>query len=399
MILPYFIASRYLFSKKKHNVINIISLISVVGVAVVTMALVIVLSVFNGMDEMVSGMVGPFYSDIKISPKEGKNFTLDTITRQKLESINGIKYITELVEESALVKYEDRQRPVIIKGVSDSYIKSRDIKNKLFDGEFMFSKDGFDYVVPGYEVARDLGVGISFISSLDFYFPKRGTTDVSMSQNPFNTSHAFPSGIFMLQQEIDSKYIFTSLGFAQKLLGLEGKISSLEISLEDENNVEEIKSSIQTLIGKSFVVKNRYEQNETLFKMMQSEKMAIFFILVFILLIASFNIVGSLTMLIIDKKEDINTLSYMGMEKENLQRIFWYEGWMISIVGAALGLILGLTICLSQQHFKLLTIGSREIPYPVRIDSIDILLIIGIVLLIGYIAARYPVRYLIKRLI
>jgi len=398
MKLPYFIASRYLFSKKKHNVINIISLVSVVGVAIGTMAVVIVLSVFNGMDDMVRKNISPISADIKIAPIEGKSFLIDSLTYQKLIAIEGVKDISEVVEETSIVKYEKRQQPVVLKGISESFVKARGIESKLFDGEFYFKRDGFNYVVPGYGVARDLGVGLSFISTLDFYFPKRGTTDLSNPLNALKTAHAFPAGIFDMQTDINSKYVFTSVEFAQKLMGLGDRITAVEISLRGNQDKELLKEQIQAIVGDTFSVKNQYEQNETLFKMMESEKVAIFFILIFIILIASFNIVGSLTMLIIDKREDINTLSYMGMQKNDLQKIFWYEGWMISIVGALMGIVIGVVVCLMQQQYEILTIGSAEMPYPISIESTDIYIILGSVLLIGYIAARYPVQYLIKRL-
>lgn len=401
MNIPYFIAARYLFSKKRHNVINLISLVSVVGVAVGTMALVIVLSVLNGMYGMIHSSIDPFSADIKISPVEGKSFVSDSILYKDIKSIPGLNFFSEVIEENALVKYDSRQRPVSVKAVSFDYALDREKEILLTDGEFFLKKDGLDYVVPGYGVARDLGLGLSFITPLDFYFPKRGNTDISNPINAFNISHAFPSSIFLSEATINSKYIYCSIPFAQKLFSMEGRVSYLEMDIDDTYDLYDTKESLQKILGKDFKVQTRYEQNETLYKMMAMEKIAVFFILAFILLIASFNIVGSLTMLIIDKKEDINTLSYMGMQKKDIEKIFSTQGLLISLVGCLSGIILGISVCFVQKHFELIKIGRdglRSFAYPVVVDFLDILLVIGTVLLIGYLAARYPVKYLIKRL-
>jgi lipoprotein-releasing system permease protein len=399
--IPYFIASRYLFSKKRHNVINLISYVSVVGVAVGTMALVIVLSVLNGMNGMIYSATDPFNADIKISPIEGKTFASDSVLYKKIKNLEGCVYFSEVIEENALVKYGTRQRPIVIKAVSSNYYKDRKNKISLFDGEFFFEDAGVDYIVPGRAVARDLGIGLSFITPIDFYFPKRGKADIHNPIKAFNISHAYPSAIFLFHESISGKYIYTSIPFAQKLLSLNGEVSYLEVDINDSYNLNEVKKTLQTIVGSDFKVSTSYEQNEILYKMMSMEKMAVFFILAFILLIASFNIVGSLTMLIIDKKEDINTLSYLGMQKKDIERVFWNQGWLISLFGCLVGVLLGVTVCYLQKTFEFIKLGGngyRSFAYPVSVEFMDILLVTGTVLLIGYLAARYPVKYLIKRL-
>lgn len=389
-----------MFSRKKQNVINIISLISVIGVAVGTMALVVVLSVFNGIDGLVRGMMGSFDSDIKIIPAMGKSFLPDSATVDKLKNIEGVVHFSEVIEESCLVKYESSQRPVVLKGVASDYAQIKGLDTMLFEGNFQLKKDGLDYVVPGFNVAKDLGIGINFVAALDFYFPKRKSSGYINPANAFNKKYAHPSAIFSIQQELDSKYIFCSLDFADRLFDMKGKISAFELNLK--GNKEEIQERISSILGDDFIVKNRFQQNETLYRMMNSEKMAIFFILVFILLIASFNIVGSLTMLIIDKRDDIEILSDMGMTRENIQKIFWYEGWMITALGAFIGLVFGVIICFLQKEFELLTLGGGGYvvyAYPVEVLLSDLLLIMVSVLAIGYLASRFPVRFLVKRLL
>jgi len=375
-------------------------LISVVGVAVGTMALVVVLSVFNGIDGLVSGMMGTFDSDIKIIPSVGKSFSPDSVMVERLKTLEGVVYFSEVVEESCLVKYEASQRPVILKGVSNDYAQEKGLDTMLYDGDFQLSKDGLDFVVPGFNVARDLGIGLNFVATLDFYFPKRKSSGFINPVNAFNKKYAHPSAIFSIQQELDSKYIFCSLDFADRLFEMKGKVSSFELNLAGDKNV--LQEKISDIVGDGFLVKNRFQQNETLYRMMNSEKMAIFFILVFILLIASFNIVGSLTMLIIDKRDDIEILSDMGMARENIQKIFWYEGWMITALGAFIGLAFGVLICFIQKEFGLLTLGGGGYivyAYPVEVLLKDLILILGSVLAIGYFASRLPVKFLVKRLL
>ncbi len=371
-----------------------------VGVAVGTIALVVILSVFNGIDGLVRGMMGTFDSDIKIIPAVGKSFVPDSSTIDQLRALEGVVFFSEIIEESCLVKYEDSQRPVVLKGIADGYASEKGLDTMIYDGVFKLRGDGFDFVVPGFNVARDLGVGLNFMSALDFYFPNRKSSNYINPVDAFNKKYAHPSAIFSIQQELDSKYIFCSLDFADRLFDMKGKISAFELNIEGDK--KEMQEKISEIVGNNFIVKNRFEQNETLYRMMNSEKMAIFFILVFILLIASFNIVGSLTMLIIDKRDAIEILSDMGMSRENIQKIFWYEGWMITALGAFAGLVFGVLICFLQNEFELLTLGGGGYvvyAYPVEVLLSDLVLIMASVLTIGYFASRLPVRFLIKRLL
>lgn len=350
------------------------------------------------MNGMIDNSMQPFNSDIKIMPTMGKTFTSDSLLYKDIKSTEGLLYFSEVIEENTLVKYEKRQRPVIIKGVSLDYYKSRENHISLLDGEFFLKKNDFDYVVPGRGVASDLGISLNFVAPLEFYFPKRGKINLMNPASALNREYAFTSSIFLSLDSFNTKYIFTSLDFARELLGLNNKVSYLELDIKDSYDLFDIKEDLQDKLGKDFRILTRYEQNETTYKMMKTEKITVFFILAFILLIASFNIVGSLTMLILDKREDINTLSNIGMQRKSIEKVFWNQGCLISIIGCFIGLVIGLLICFVQKYFGLISVGMNDMPYPVDIEFLDIIVVIGTVLLIGYIAARYPVQYLIKRL-
>lgn len=402
MNISYFISKRYLFSKKRKNIINLISYVSIVGVAVGTIALVVVLSAFNGLASIIEDMIGPFRSDLKVVPVSGKYFSLSDSIEDILKKDTSICYYCRVLEENALIKYDNKQRTVRLKGVPEKYFKDRKLTNKIVEGDSEFKIDNFNYVIVGSGVSRDLGIGLSFVSSVDFYFPKRGKINTLNPANSLTMRYAFPSGIFSLDQEINSRYVYSSINFAESLFDLKDKTSYLEIDLMPNNDLDSLKDRLEDIFGSSFKVLDKYEQNESMYKIMKSEKMVVFFILIFILLIASFNIIGSLTMLILDKKSDINTLKSLGMNKKDIEKIFYKQGWYISIIGCGIGLIIGIGVCLIQEHFGLITVGQNAISnvaYPVKILPQDIIGIVCTVLLIGYIAARYPVRYLINRLI
>ena len=401
MNFSFYIAKRYLFAKKSRNVINIISAISVVGVSVGTMALIVILSVFNGFDNLVQSLFNSFDPDIKITIKEGKTFSSGAERIQNLKKLKGVLYMSEIIEENALLKYDDRQYIVTVKGVSDEFINMSGIDSMIIDGEFILKENKNNYAVIGQGVALSLAVGLNFITPINIYVPKR-TQKVSLNpEKAFSQKYIFPSGIFAIQQDFDSRYIIVPIDFARDLLDYSNEVSAIELKLDPVFNKDKIQEEIKKHLGTGYEVKNRFEQQELLYKIMKSEKWAIFLILTFILIIASFNVIGSLTMLIIEKKKDIDTLRSLGTSLSVLRKIFLFEGWMISILGAILGLMTGTIICWIQQHFGLIKIqGSDSFvidTYPVNIELPDFIYVFLTVLFIGYLAAWYPVRYITRK--
>ncbi|MBL4560933.1 MAG: FtsX-like permease family protein [Labilibaculum sp.] len=375
-------------------------MISVIGVAIGTMALVIVLSAFNGLNELIGAHFGSFDPDLKILPTKGKTFIPDS-TFEKIRKMENVVFFSEILEENALLKYGNRQRPAIIKGVDEEFTLMTGIDTMMVEGQFVLNSGKHQFAVLGYGVALDLGVGLTFTDYIKFYVPKR---NAKLGHNPmdaFSTEYLYPSGYFTIQQDFDSQYVLVPLDFARKLFDYTNELSAIELSIRNQDEVEDIKEEIQTLLGDDFQVKNRFELHDVLFKMMQSEKMAVFFILAFILVIASFNVIGSLTMLILDKKKDIATLRSMGAEEKTIQKIFLLEGWLISLSGAAIGVVFGLIICFLQMKFGLVSISSNGAfimdSYPVDVHFTDIFIIFTTVVTIGYAASRYPVRYITKR--
>lgn len=400
--LSFYIARRYLLGKKSQNAINIISGISVLGIATGTMALVIVLSVFNGFDSVVKSLYNTFDPDIQISSTVGKTFTPDPATLNSLRSIPGVFAVSEVLEENVLLLYRDRQHIATIKGVDDSFKDVSGLDSMIIDGEMKLKDQNRAYAVVGQGVAYNLGIGLSFINPLYIYTIDR-TARINMSQpeESIRRDYIYPSGIFAIEQEFDSKYIICPIEYARKLLSYNDELTYLEIKLDPRFPGGEIQKEIIALMGEGFQVKNREQQNELFYKVMKSEKWAIFLILTFILIIASFNIIGSLSMLIIDKKKDILTLRNMGAGNRLIKRIFLMEGWLISVIGSVTGIFLGTAISWIQQRFgviKLSGSGSFIIDaYPVQIEAFDICLVWVTVLFIGLIAARYPVQQISKK--
>lgn len=406
---PYYIAKRYLFSKKSHNAINIISAISVCGVAFTTMALVCTLSVFNGFQDLVASFFTAFDPQLKIVPVEGKVFKKNDPAIQKLRSDKDIALFSECLEDNALAIYRNRQVMVHIKGVEDQFSQLTDINKLLYgDGTFVLHADVLQYGVPGIRLANSLGVGAYFEEPLQIYAPKKGAQiNLSNPVTSFRQGELYSSGVvFSVNQEkYDNNYILTSIAFARDLFDQPDMVSSIDLKLKDGVDVNEAKQRIQELLGEErFQVLDRYEQQADIFRIMKVEKLIAYIFLTFILLIACFNIIGSVSMLIIEKKEDVHTLRNLGATDAQIIRIFLYEGRMISTFGAVAGLLLGIGLCWLQQTFGLLKMGSSEglflvDAYPVSIYWGDLLLVFVTVLLVGYVALWYPIRYLGKRLI
>ncbi|HAN79669.1 MAG TPA: hypothetical protein DCQ31_18855 [Bacteroidales bacterium] len=398
MNYKFFIAKRYLFTKKSGNVINIISGISVVGVAVGTMALIVVLSVFNGFDSLVRSLFHSFDPELKIIPAEGKVFAPDSAFYFTLNSFNEIAAYAEVLEENALLEYNGKQHIATLKGVSEAYKNTSGIDSMMIDGNFTLKSPSQLFAVAGYGVAQTLGIGLRFINPITVYVPTRNKVDFLNPENAFNIKTIYPVGIFAIQEEFDSKYVFVPLEFMQHLLNYQSKLTSLEIKTVglSERKTDKLRDEIQQKLGEKFRVLNRYQQHETMYKIMQSEKLAIFFILIFIIIVAALNVVGSLTMLIIEKKGDIKILQSMGSKLADIRSIFTAEGFMIIFLGSLAGLFFGLLICFIQLEFEVISFPGSGIitAYPVEVRWFDILLTFVSVNSVGYLLSRLPVRYI-----
>ena len=408
MNLPFFIARRYLFSYKRHHAINIISRIAVVGVAVTTMALVCTLSVFNGFQELVASLFTSFDPELKVVPAQGKVIAADDPAVTAIRSYKDVAAATECLEGQALVRYGNRQSVVRIKGVDDNYSRTSDLSKILYgDGDFALKADVLYYGTPGLQLAAQLGLGVRYEYPLEVYAPRRGER-ISMV-NPmesFNRDELHSPGVVFSvnQKKYDGEYILTSIDFTRRIFEHQGCISSLELKLKDGADIASVQKELGKLAGTKLKVLNRYEQQEDVFRIMRVEKLVAYIFLTFILVIACFNIIGSLSMLIIDKRDDMATLRNLGADDRTIVRIFSFEGRLISFIGVVAGTVLGLLLCLAQQHFGLLKMGDEAgsfivDAYPVSVHAWDIAVIFVTVLVAGHLSTWYPVRYLSKRLL
>ena len=401
MKLSLYIAKRYLFAKKSRNAINVISSVSVAGVTTGTMALIIVLSVFNGLETLVRSIFNTFDPDLKITASLGKTFIPDTSKLTLLSNVRGVACYSLCLEEDALLKYGDKQYIATIKGVDDNYSNVTGIDSTMWDGKFILKgENGRFFAIPGLGIANYLGININFITPLNIYVPRRSAGTDLNPENAFIRKFIFPSGIYQVEQEYDSKYVFIPLDFARELLEDKSEVSSVEVKFAGGADESSVQKNVKNIFGKGFVVQNKYEQQEIFYKVMRSERVAIFIILTLILVIASFNIIGSLTMLIIEKERDIEILKSLGADNNLIRKIFIFEGWLISVFGALAGILLGFFICWLQQRYGLVRLRSDSLimsAYPVVMEFRDFIIVPTTVLLIGYWAAWYPVRYLTKK--
>ncbi len=401
MKTAFYIARRYLISKKSVNVINIISGVSIAGVTVGTFALVVILSVFNGLDFSIKSLFSTFDPDIKITnTTKGKAFELNSVNLESIKKTTGVSTVTPIIEEDAFLMYGNRQYFATIKGVPTNYNEvSRLDTSSITSGRFLLEANNVPYALVGQGVAYYLSVGLSFTDPIHIYTLQKGSKGRPTLENTFNHNTIYASGIFANQQEIDSKYVLVPFDFARELFQMEDRVSAIEVGLTKGASEDVVKDEIAHILGNQFAVKTQFEQHELFYRVMQSEKWAIFFILAFILVIASFNILGSLSMLIIDKKADIAILQSMGANQKLVRTIFLFEGWMISLTGAALGLILGVLICWIQMEFGILKIPGNDgsfifSSYPVEIRFSDLVAIFLLVTGIGFLAAWYPIRFI-----
>ena len=403
-----YIARRYLFSKKSHHAINIISGISVVGVAIATMALVCTLSVFNGFQELVADLFTAFDPQLRITPAEGATIAADDEALQRLQASDVVAVCTPVLEDQALVVQNGQQQVVTIKGVADNIREQAAIDDILYgDGEFCLHADVLEYGVMGIQLASRLGLSSSSPDPLQVYAPRKGER-VNLANPMSSFTHdelQSPGVVFMVKQaKYDAQYILTSLGFAQRLFGQDNNISAMEVRLRDGLSTSRGKEQVKKLLGDEFKVSDRYDQQEDVFRIMRIEKLISYLFLTFILLVACFNIIGSLSMLMIEKREDVKTLRSMGANDSLIRKIFMLEGGLISLAGSLIGIALGVVLCWAQQRFGLIAMGSVEgsfivEAYPVSVHLWDIVLIFLTVLAVGWAAIWYPVRYLSRNLL
>lgn len=404
MNLAPFIARRYLFSKKSQRAINIISMISVVGVMIGTAALIIVLSVFNGFESLILRLYNSFDPDLKISLVEGKTFSINDFPLQELRSMEGVGYVTEVLEENALVKYRDKQTIVTIKGVSDDFEAMTGIDTMIVDGKYLLKDGDLDYALVGGGIAYNLQLNTGDLKSqLEIYAPKKNEASLLNPEDAFNRRFLSATGIFSIQQEFDTKYIIVPLRFAYEVLDKDSQLSTIEVGFKQGVDMEKMQVAISDLVGKTYQIKNRYQQHELIYKIMKSEKWAVFLILTFILIIATFNVISSLTMLVIEKKKDIAILHSMGAHSSLLRKIFLLEGLFITFIGAFIGLFLGFVICFLQERFGLIELGGSGSfvidAYPVKMKATDFFYVLATVFFIGLIAAWYPSKRLISKVV
>jgi lipoprotein-releasing system permease protein len=397
--LSFFIAKRYLISKKSNNAINVISWISIIAIAITTAALVIVMSAMNGLTAIVANLYNAIEPDLKITAVNSKYISDSKSITNKIKSINGIKGISYSIEENALIKLDDEQAVITVKGVDAEFKNLTQFDTVIIEGAYHFLHNNQYYGVFGRGIANKLGINLNdFVTPISIYAPIRGKTESLNPEDAFNKLSISPAGIFSLTDDFDFKYVLIDLKAAQELFGCPESFSSVELSVDNKDEIEKIQNQLQMVLGANYLIKNRYQSNDVLFKTLETEKLWTFLILAFILIIATFNIIGALTMLIIEKKKDIKTLYNLGADQKFIRSIFMQEGFLITSVGAIIGLLIGLIVCLLQQNFHLVKFDEQYVIsyYPIIMMLKDFIWIFSVVLGIGFLAALYPVRIFTK---
>jgi lipoprotein-releasing system permease protein len=386
----------------------VISGISIVGVAITTMALVVTLSVFNGFHDLVASFFTSFDPQLKITPAMGKTVASDDPILTQIRQLPQVEVATESVEDMALAIYKGRQAMVIIKGVDDNFDQLTHINEILMgDGDFSLHAADLDYGIPGIRLADQLGTGYYYDEPMHIYAPRReGQLDMTAPEEAFEEEELYSPGVIfnVKQSKYDKNYILTSISFARRIFAQQGMLSSLELRLKSGSNFDKVKAEIIKICGDKFIVKDRFEQQDDTFKIMKIEKLIAYIFLTFILMVACFNIIVSLSMLIIDKKDDVVTLRNLGASDKQIVRIFLFEGRMISAIGAIIGIIIGLALCWVQQTFGIVALGTSSgnyvvDAYPVSVHPEDIILVFITVLIVGFLSVWYPVNYFAKKLL
>ena len=380
------------------------------GVALATLALVCTLSVFNGFQDLVTTMFTAFDPEIKITAANGKVFDAQDERIQSLKELPEIEVFSESLEDNAMVQYKGRQTMVVIKGIEDNFNQLTAIDSILYGrGDWILHDEVVDYAIPGIELVSVLGTGIRFLDPLEVYAPKRGVKiNVANPSTSFESSYLHSSGLVFAvnQQKYDASYILTSLSFARELFQYGTEVSSIELRLVADADLKKVKNEIKRILGNDFLIQDRYEQQADTYRIMEVEKLISYVFLSFILLIACFNVIGSLSMLIIDKRNDVVTLRNLGADDQLISRVFLFEGYMITFFGALIGVGLGLLLCFIQQEFGLISLGSGSSAgafvvdaYPVSVYATDVILVLITVLVTGFLSVFFPVRYLTRRLL
>jgi ABC-type lipoprotein release transport system permease subunit len=402
-IFSLWVAKRYLFSKKSHNAINIVSAISASGVIVGTAALIAVLSVFNGFEQLIQTMFSAFDPDLKISAVEGKTFDISSPSYEILKKNRSIIAFSEVIEDMALARLDERQVPIKIVGVDENFNRVTSIDSIIYDGQFLSEDTVLNHSVVGIGVASKLGLSTHTISPLMIYAPKRaGKINLVRPESGFNQALTNISGVFVVNQpEYDDQFVIIPLHLARKLYDFnDNEVSNIQLKIAPNSNLKKVKKEIQEIVGNGVKVQDKYEQQEDFYKITNIEKWITYLILCFILLIAIFNIISSLSMLIIEKKDDIEILKNLGANNKLIKQIFLLEGWLITIIGTIIGLFFGIVLILIQQHFGILKLGGENYivdAYPVILKFSDVIIVFISVLIMGFWAARYPVRYISKQ--
>ncbi len=401
MRFPFYIAWRYLFAKKTHNAINVITLVSVTGVAVGAMALVVVLSVFNGFERVIMSLFNAFHPDLEITLAEGKTFSMEDFPEESLNEVPGVVNYSEILEESGMITHRERQHLVTLRGVDAAYKDITGIDTLLTRGEYELERHERNFLIPGQGVANVINASVhDLLNPVDIYIPARGRTAGLHPAQAFRSTSAFVSGIFHVQAEYDMEYVITSLRLMRRLLDYDDEVTSVIVGLQAGVNHADVQKEVQALLGPEYEVKDRLQQQDFLYRVMRSEKWAIFFILTFILIIAAFNIIGSLTMLIIEKRRDIAVLRSMGATRKTINQVFMLEGVFISLGGAIAGILLGGLIAGLQMHYGLIGIQAEGAfiidAYPVEVQTPDLFLVAATVFCIGVLASLIPVSNMWK---
>jgi lipoprotein-releasing system permease protein len=397
--LSFFIAKRYLISKKSNNAINVISWISIIAISITTAALIIVLSAMNGMTTIVADLYHAIEPDLKVTAIHSKYMGNKEELAKKIKSVPGINGISYSIEENALMKLDDKQAIITVKGVDDEFKELTHFDTVVVDGVYRFNYKNQYYGVFGRGIADRLGINVNdFVSPISIYAPIRGKAEGINPEDAFNRVSISPAGIFALNDDFDYKYVLIDLKAAQQLFDCPDAFSIIELSVDDKTQLKTIQEKLQKILGSEYLIKNRYQQNDVLFKTLETEKLWTFLILAFILVIATFNIIGALTMLIIEKKKDIKTLYNLGADQKFIRTIFMQEGFLITSVGAVSGLIIGLCVCILQQQFHLVKFDEQAVInyYPIELQLKDFIWILCVVMAIGFLAALYPVRIFTK---
>ena len=403
MRLPLFIANRYLLAKKSHNLINIITWISILGISVGSFALIVVLSAFNGLEKVISEMNNSLTPDLQIAAVKGKTIDLTAFPLGQLKNIQGVDYVIPTITEDALFRANDKQHIGQVKGVGVEYQEIERL-NEITHGDngLLLSDGEYDFAVPGMGVAWYLGINAyNPYAMVRVYVPKRGNASLMSLENSFNSDVLTVRSVFATEQEQDEKLVLVPFNWLSELLEYENKASNVEFFTAPNADINKIKKEVKTVIGEDFTVKIQQEQQETLYKIMRSEKWAVYVILTFILILATFNVVGSLSMLMIDKRKDTEILKSMGADNKLIQRIFMNEGLLISVAGGIIGLLLGIILVLLQQQFGFVKFGTGGNyvvdAYPVLLKFKDVLLIFATILVVGCTSAFLTVRHAMRK--